>query len=282
MSKVSVFDREWIDLVFEGRNKEYGAYQLRKESPRTTIIALFSGIALVGILVAIPAVLNHYNPAPVADTQPLNGMEVILDEFEVPEAFEQPKQPEPEPVQPEPEGPAPVSSTATVAFRPIEVTNTTVEPLPVMDDFTDADPGAQTTAANPAGTVVIGTSAGTGPAGSTGTGTDTGTGNEPVSSFMVDESPVFMNGMDDFYRLVGERFEQPDTNEKITLKVLVSFIVEKDGTMSNIKVLKDPGYGMGREAIRVLKSIKTKWKPGKKGGKEVRTAYSLPIAVNVK
>ncbi|MBC8645308.1 energy transducer TonB [Flavobacterium lindanitolerans] len=66
------------------------------------------------------------------------------------------------------------------------------------------------------------------------------------------------------------------------MKVFVYFVVEKDGTLTNIKVVRDPGYGLGAEAIRVLKSIKTKWKPGIQNDKPVRTAYNLPITVEIK
>lgn len=279
MSKVSVFDREWIDLVFEGRNKEYGAYQLRKESSKTTILALFSSIALIGILVAIPSAINHFkadNSGGIT-TCPI-GPEITPVDI-TPKELPKPKIPEPE--TPQQQAAALASVTSTVAFREPEISRTASEPLPTTTDFVNADPGSQTTAGSQTGTVVIGTPPGTGPATSTGTGT-TGTGNEPISSNLVDESPMFMNGLDDFRRLVGDKFNLPETDRKMTLRVFVSFIVEKDGTMSDIKVLKDPGYGMGEEAIRVLKSIKTKWKPGKKDGKEVRTAFSIPIVLNVK
>ena len=44
MSNVSIYDKSWLDLVFDGKNKEYGAYQLRQQNPRTTLMALFMGI----------------------------------------------------------------------------------------------------------------------------------------------------------------------------------------------------------------------------------------------
>ena len=59
----------------------------------------------------------------------------------------------------------------------------------------------------------------------------------------------------------------------------MSFIVETDGSLSNIKTIKDIGYGTGDEAIRVLKNS-PKWKPGKIGEKPVRAEYSLPISIN--
>jgi protein TonB len=59
------------------------------------------------------------------------------------------------------------------------------------------------------------------------------------------------------------------------------FVIEKDGSMTDIKVLRNPGYGMDKEAIRVLKSLKTKWKPGIKDGQKMRTQYTLPITVQM-
>ncbi|MNT81451.1 Gram-negative bacterial tonB protein [compost metagenome] len=61
----------------------------------------------------------------------------------------------------------------------------------------------------------------------------------------------------------------------------MSFVIEKDGSMTDIQVKKDPGYGLGKEAVRVLKSLKTKWSPGMMQGKAVRTAYNLPITIQI-
>ncbi|MBO7540440.1 MAG: energy transducer TonB, partial [Bacteroidales bacterium] len=64
--------------------------------------------------------------------------------------------------------------------------------------------------------------------------------------------------------------------EKITGKVYVSFVVEKDGSISNVKVLRDIGYGCGEEAVRVVKAM-PRWKPGMQRGKNVRVQYTLPL-----
>jgi periplasmic protein TonB len=58
--------------------------------------------------------------------------------------------------------------------------------------------------------------------------------------------------------------------------VFVSFVIEKDGSLTDIKVLKDAGFGTGDEAIRVLKKCKN-WVPGEQSGKKVRCSYTLPI-----
>jgi len=91
--------------------------------------------------------------------------------------------------------------------------------------------------------------------------------------------PEFPGGMAKFYSYVGNNFQRPELDVERTLKVYVSFVIERDGSITDIKVLNDPGYGLGKEAIRVLKSIKTKWTPGILNGKTVRTAYNLPITI---
>jgi len=58
-------------------------------------------------------------------------------------------------------------------------------------------------------------------------------------------------------------------------------VIEKDGTMTGIQVTRAGNEAMKKEAIRVLNSIKTKWKPGIKNGKAVRTAYNLPVTINI-
>lgn len=94
----------------------------------------------------------------------------------------------------------------------------------------------------------------------------------------IDKVPEFIGGLDKFYKFVGQNFNVPE-EEGLRGKVFVTFIVEKDGSISDIKVLRDIGYGTGKEAIRVL-SICPKWIPGEKGGQKVRVLYSIPISIN--
>jgi hypothetical protein len=103
-----------------------------------------------------------------------------------------------------------------------------------------------------------------------------------VSAAILDKMPQFPGGMDKFYKYVGNNFEKPELEGINVLKVFVSFVIEKDGSMTDIKVMKDPGYGLGREAIRVLKSLRTKWSPGMIDSKPVRTAYNLPIVLEMR
>lgn len=93
----------------------------------------------------------------------------------------------------------------------------------------------------------------------------------------VDIKPEFEGGMEKFYKFIGQNFKVPD-EEDLRGKIFVSFVVEKDGSLGDIKVIRDIGYGTGNEAMRVLK-ICPKWKPGELNGKKVRVLYSMPINI---
>ena len=66
MANQSIYSEEWIDVVFENRNKEYGAYQLRHENPKTTLKALGIGVLLLTFLVSIPMMMNLFGTEPTA------------------------------------------------------------------------------------------------------------------------------------------------------------------------------------------------------------------------
>ncbi|QYJ69343.1 energy transducer TonB [Flavobacterium litorale] len=98
------------------------------------------------------------------------------------------------------------------------------------------------------------------------------------------EKPEYIDGgMEGFYSYIYKHFKIPRISKVMTARIYLSFVIEKDGSMSEIKLLRDPGYGLGREAIRVLKKVNRnkKWIPGKLNGKTIRARYNLPITVNV-
>ena len=93
----------------------------------------------------------------------------------------------------------------------------------------------------------------------------------------IEVKPDFPGGLEKFYKFIGKNFQVPE-EEGLKGKVFVTFVVEKDGLLSDIKVLRDIGYGTGNEAVRVLKSS-PRWEPGEQNGKKVRCIYSLPISI---
>ena len=92
--------------------------------------------------------------------------------------------------------------------------------------------------------------------------------------------PTYPGGMQEFYKFVGRNFKVPKTPKDVLLKgkIYISFIVQKDGSLSDFKVDKDLGFSTGEEALRVLK-LSQNWIPGKLDGKEVAAQYHLPMSI---
>jgi len=102
-------------------------------------------------------------------------------------------------------------------------------------------------------------------------------GNEEITR--VDSRPEFPGGPEALYNdFIKTNYRMPIV-KNLKGKVYISFMVEIDGTLSNLKILRDIGYGTGEEAIRVLK-LSPRWIPAKKDNKYVRWNYSFPITVN--
>ncbi|MDI6049394.1 M56 family metallopeptidase [Flavobacterium sp. XS2P24] len=101
--------------------------------------------------------------------------------------------------------------------------------------------------------------------------------NEVYNTAGITEKPDFPGGMMKFYQFVGNNFKTPE-QPNLKGKVYITFIIEKDGSLSDIKNIRDIGFGTGEEAIRVLKMC-PKWIPGKMNGVSVRVMYSLPITI---
>lgn len=95
---------------------------------------------------------------------------------------------------------------------------------------------------------------------------------------VVEEDPEFPGGLDALAQYLAKNIQYPDLarQNNLTGRVFVTFVVEKDGSVGQVKVLRDIGGGCGAEAMRVVKSM-PKWKPGKQRGKPVRTQFNLPV-----
>jgi hypothetical protein len=98
-----------------------------------------------------------------------------------------------------------------------------------------------------------------------------------VTAFEIEQRPEYPGGINAFYKFVGNNFIIPEV-EGEGGKIMVSFIVNKEGDLEDIKVIKDIGFGTGAEAIRVLK-LSPKWKPAIQKGMPVRCAFTLPITI---
>lgn len=93
----------------------------------------------------------------------------------------------------------------------------------------------------------------------------------------VDTKPEFKGGMEKFYKYMAKNFKVPE-EEGIKGKIIVEFIIEKDGSISNFNVIQDIGYGSLEEVTRFFKKCPN-WQPGTKDSQVVRTKYTLPITI---
>ena len=99
---------------------------------------------------------------------------------------------------------------------------------------------------------------------------------------VVENDPEFPGGMEALYKYLQTSIKYPTIAKEnnITGRVYVTFVVEKDGSIANPRILRDIGGGCGQEAIRVVKAM-PKWKPGKQRGKAVRVQFNLPVSFNL-
>ncbi|TRX39192.1 energy transducer TonB [Flavobacterium restrictum] len=268
MSQLSIYETNWINLVFENRNQAYGAYQLRQENTKTSFQALLLGMLLLVSAVSVPMILNLFK-APSLPPDSIPGivirpihLNLIIDPLVKPKAvLPRVKNPIEVPVKTS-QMAHPVIVQANLASPDVPLNSVANTTAPVTDGGTTGTASATTGA-------VINTST---------LPTDT---NAIVTTVALDKLPEFPGGINKFYMYVGNNFEKPEIESSKAIRVYVSFVIEKDGSMTAIQVLKDPGYGLGNEAVRVLKSLKTKWTPGILAGKAVRTAYNLPIIIQM-
>jgi len=264
---MNLFKSDWIETVFEGRNKEYGAYVLRKQNPRITLFALILGsfvfsAAISGPVIAKKLVKNKKVEDKTIDTKII--MAEILAPPPPPEEIEQPKV---------------VKKTKTVQevvkhTPPVIVEQETVEQeMATVDDLKDKIAGSENIEADPDGEVVI-----------DGTEADIQTEVEVVDPnaiyTAVEVLPEYPGGEAEFRKFIQRNYEAPNIDRDIKGVVLLQFVVETDGSLTDIKILRDLGYGTGTEAVRVLKKAK-KWNPGIQNGRNVRVRYNLPIQINV-
>lgn len=264
MSNVSIFEKKWLDLVFEGKNQQYGAYKLRQESSKTTLFALlFGSVFLLGGTFLLSSFNSVSTPTPV---DPFEGTIIKVDRFNPPKN--------------EPKTKEPIAKSNPIETKKDNKNYVVSETEKAQPDIpvTDNHPVANTTPTDGGG----GTGTPTNTIGTGGGGTSElpKIANDGVKKTTeLDRQPAFPNGMKGFYEYVANNFEKEEIENGTSIRVFVSFVIEKNGTMSDIKILNKTNADVDKEAVRVLKSLKTKWTPGYKDGEPVRTQFTLPISI---
>lgn len=259
--KLDIFTNQWLDIVFEGRNKAYGAYDLRKTNNKTTVKALIFGAIVFALMVGAPLIMSLL-PDSSSDDDSLNTKIVTM---KLPPKKEQPKKDLPPPPPPPPKVDQ-VKFVKPVVAKADEVT----EEPPKITEIKDKKLGNETIKGDPDAQLTV-EPVGNGPA------AVVEEDNTVYNTAGIEVKPDFPGGMEKFYAFVGRNYQTPE-EEGLKGKVYVTFVVEKDGSLTDIKVIRDIGYGTGKEAIRVLNKC-PRWTPGEQNGKKVRVLYSLPITI---
>lgn len=256
------------EILFENRNKNYGAYVLRNEADRILTKSMFIGIGVFAMIAITPLMLNVFNAADAPIPKELPPPYDIT-------SFNQP----PEVVPVVPITPASAAPVNTLDSR---VPTPTRDPIiqkvmPKQSDYDGAVIGTQDIVGDPPSITsvppVINITPTTGPPIIAPAPVD----NSP--KVKVDVQADFMGGINVFRNKVINQFDtsvMDGTGE--VAKTTVVFIVEKDGTISEVKAT-GPDATFNREAIKTIKSVKGKWVPAKLNGEKVRSYFKFPISM---
>jgi protein TonB len=254
-AKISDFD----DLIFENRNKEYGAYQLRKKYNSVLLVGLIIGSLLVTSAVIIPFLLRPKTDRVLSAGK--RGVMIHMENFSQPE----------EQIYIPPAAPPPVPERIQEVVKYVP---------PVVVDTVFPDEIKQLTTeevlASSEGEIEEATGSGFGD----GLISGTGGGDTEEPFFQVEVMPSFKGGdLTRFREWVGKRTNYPQAaiDNKIRGTVFLTFIVEKDGSVSNVTVIKGIHPLLDAEAVKVI-SESPKWTPGLQRGQPVRVRFQIPLS----
>ncbi len=273
MAKLDIYNLQWIEVVFTGRNKAYGAYQLRKDNAKTTNKALIIGCILFILAISSPLIAKFIKGmAPEEEQARTIETEVVLTP---PPPVDEQAPPPPPPAEP------PRPKVDQVRFPPpvvVPAEKVRDEEPPTVEELKVADPGQKTIAGDPNADIRIDEPVGEAPPTKQAVVED----NSVHDFASIETMPDFPGGMKKFYEYVGKNFVYPAAarEQGVSGRLFMTFVVEKDGSLTDIKVARDLGMGTGEEAIRMLKKS-PKWKPGIQNGRAVRVQYTLPIVLNL-
>ena len=252
MSKLDIFRKEWLEVVFADKNKNYGAYQLRKSNGANTTRALIIGSVIFLVLFFSPKIYSLIKGSMDHQDEQLKAQEVIL----APPPPVDPKTPPPPPVEPPPPKVDQVKMPPPIVKPDIEVRD---EP-PTVEKLKEADPGQRDIKGDPTADIVIAEPVGEGPKREAAVAVDD---NKVYDFVSIEKQPEFPGGISKFYGYLSKAIKYPPMAQENNVqgKVFLSFVVEKDGKLTDITVTRGLGSGTDEEAIRVLKAS-PRWNPG--------------------
>ncbi len=265
MAKVDLTSQEWCDLIFEGRNKDYGAYKMRARAARRLNFSVVLVIVIAAVGFSIPRLITMVTP----EKKEVMTEVTTLSQLEEPEV----KQEEVQKVQPvAPPPPALKSSikfTAPVIKKDEEVADE--DQMKSQEELTESKV-----------TISI--------ADVQGTDEEGGVLVEDLKQVvteapveeevfdMVEQAPQFPGGPAELMAWLGKNIRYPVIAQEngIQGRVTCQFVVGSDGSVRDIKVMRGVDPSLDKEAVRVIQSM-PKWIPGRQNGKAVSVRYTLPV-----
>ena len=277
MAKIDLYDPKWVDMVFAGKNKEYGAYQLRKGTSGRNIKALL-------ILVIAAALVGGFLAWKVIEQKQAEEQQAYMEAMELAKLQEQAKKDKkkPEPIKPkvEQKKEIPVARETQKFTAPVIKKDELVKEenqVKQMDQLDDK--------------VAVGTENKEGVKDRTveAVRNDIAVAAPPPPPApkpevankvfdVVEEMPSFPGGQGALMAFLSSNIKYPVVAQEngVQGRVIVGFVVEKDGSISDVKVMRSVDPSLDREAQRVVKAM-PKWKPGKQNGSAVRVKYTVPV-----
>lgn len=268
----TLFGKDNLDeIVFANRNKSYGAYALRNDYSNHLTKAVIIGVAFFASLSIIPLIISAVEAKAVVPTDDFSGREIIAIN-------------EPEVIKPKVSAVAPtkVKTVASETFTPVRVVKVD-KPAPTkkekenaaVSSVTSDGPETTMTAAPPVIKL--------GPPAIPQTYTPPVKVEDPniiVDAAKVDVAAEFKGGIEAFRQKVAQNFDTETVDKTGMVSGVITFVVEKDGSITNLKV-SGSNFDFNSEAERTVKSIKTKWTPAQVKGKTVRSSFRMPISMKI-
>lgn len=246
------------DIVFENRNKEYGAYDIRRRYSRTMAISMIVGI----VIILTAAIVPYIRAKNIALVKARDANEVIA------EMANDLNQEEAAPPPPPPPPPPTEQQTVVKYVAPVVVDSIKPEDA---SQFMTADDVAETVVDAEVVEVIEQVQ-------------EEIQEEAPQEVFVVvEEMPSFPGGDTELFKFIYDNIKYPELAKENNIqgKVILRFCVTYKGTVDQVSVVRGVDPSLDQEAIRVIKMLPL-WKPGKQGGKPVNVWYSVPISFQLK
>ncbi len=274
---VDLTSKEWRDIVFEGKNKEYGAYKMRESSPARHTKAVVSVlIAVAIILVLLILSLSGVFAKPEDDQVAVSTVQEVTtfdteEEFEEEEeeVFEIPQEPEEVIAPEEVANQQQVTDLLIVEDEKIEEDKQVKNQDEVLENEAAVGSVDITEGTNDLNKIIVKEHVIEQPKVEE---------EQPMTMAMVEQKPQFAGGEAEMYKWLSANIVYPPAaaEEGVSGRVVVEFVVGKDGSITNVRVVRPRHPALDKEALRVVKSM-PKWIPGRNNGQPVKVTYTLPV-----